>query len=533
MPIRYKVILLVAVLLLAPAGGATGDTLAIFPHPALFGHNLGKEPADAEDYARAEQFLPQRVVPELFGMSVVPHWLGDGPTFWYERAGRNGTVWVLVDPVNGTQGSAFDQPRLAAALSDATGESVNASCLPVTGVELGGECGTVSFLAFDRAWTLDGDGLRDRSPAVPPADSDLVSPDGRLALFLDGDNLALRDLGTGAVRALTRDGTTDRFYARIADVSGEPVTLARKNGTPTPYAAWSPDSERVRTFLVDQRNVTPLSLLQSSPENGTLRPIDYTYRYSMPGENVAQYEPVVIDVTTGTVERIECAPWPHTSMMDGGAFVLAWWSDDGSKIHSLHVGRGEQTLRLLEEDPVSGTVREVLNETGPTYLEANLDYGGQPNVRVNETSSEFLWFSERSGWAHLYRYSADGTLVNAVTSGDWVVRELVAAKGDWVYFTAGGREPGRDPYYRHLYRVHTDGTELALLTPEDADHEVSLSPDGSAFVDTYSRVDLPPRTVVRPPKARSFSTSPKATSSTWTRWGGDLRSGSRSGHRTG
>ena len=125
-------------------------------------------------------------------------------------------------------------------------------------------------------------------------------------------------LETGSVRILTTNGTTDYFYGRIADVSGEPVTAERENGAATPYAVWSPDSRRVRTFQVDQRNVTPLdSLLQYSPENGTLRPIPYTYRYSMPGENVALYEPVVIDVANGSAIRIDDAPWPHTSMMDG------------------------------------------------------------------------------------------------------------------------------------------------------------------------------------------------------------------------
>lgn len=403
---------------------------------------------------------------------------------------------MLVNPGNRTRQPAFDHARLARALSDATGEGVSASALPIAAVDLR-ENGTIRFAAFNRSWEFANGALRDRSPAVAPADDDLVSPDGRLALSLDGDNLSLRDLENGAVRALTADGTRDYFYGRVADVSSEPVTRARENGTVTPYAAWSPDSRRVRTFRVDQRNVTPLALLQYSPENETLRPVPYTYRYSMPGEDVAQYEPVVVDVANGTAVRVDYAPWPHTSMMDAGEFVLAWWSGDGTKVHSLYVERGEQTLRLLEEDPVSGAVQEVLNESGETSLESNLDYGGRPNVHVNETTGEVLWFSERSGYGHLYRHGAEGGLLNAVTSGDWVVRSLVAVDGDRVYFTAGGREPGRDPYYRHLYRVRADGTDLALLTPEDADHEVSFAPDGSAFVDTCSRVDAPPRTVVR------------------------------------
>lgn len=487
---------LIVFLVVPVAAAGTGSN----PIPSLFGGigiaGAAAPGADAEDYARAEQYLPQSVVPELYNVTVEPHWVGNSSSFWYEHNGRDGTAYVLVDPANRTRRPAFDHRRLAEALANATGEAVDASALPLATVTLRDD-GSVRFAAFHRTWEWSGGTLHDRSPAVAPADGDLVSPDGRLALFLEGDNLALRDLETGAVRPLTVDGTTNYFYGRIADVSSEPVTADRENSTVTPFAVWSPDSRRVRTFQVDQRNVTPLDLLQYSPENGTLRPIPYTYRYSMPGENVALYEPVVIDVASGSAVRIDHAPWPHTSMMDGGDFVLAWWSEDATKVHSLYVERGEKTLRLLEEDPVSGAVREVLSETGPTYIESNLDYAGQPNVNVNDTTGELLWFSERSGYGHLYRYGADGRLMNTVTSGDWVVRTLVAVDGDRVYFAAGGREPGCDPYYRHLYRVRADGTGLTLLTPEDADHEVSLSPDASVFVDSYSRVDAPPRTVVR------------------------------------
>ena len=73
----------------------------------------------------------------------------------------------------------------------------------------------------------------------------------------------------------------------------------------------------------------------------------------------------------------------------------------------------------------------------------------------------------------------------------------VDAERGWVYFTAGGREEGRDPYFRHLYRCTLDGADLTLLTPEDADHTVTFSPSGAYFVDTYSRVDLPPVSVLR------------------------------------
>src|SRR5438552_12155077 len=66
-----------------------------------------------------------------------------------------------------------------------------------------------------------------------------------------------------------------------------------------------------------------------------------------------------------------------------------------------------------------------------------------------------------------------------------------------LYFSAGGREAGRDPYLRHVYRIGLDGRGLTLLTPEDADHNVSFSPDGKYFIDAFSRVDLPTVSVLR------------------------------------
>ena len=201
-------------LLVVPAAVAGTDPNPVFPLFAGLGVAGGAAPAaDAEDYARAEQFLPQSVVPELYNVTVEPHWIGNGPSFWYEHEGRDGTAYLLVDPVNRTRRPAFDRARLAEALANATGETVDASALPLATVALR-DNGTVRFTAFNRTWEWNGGALRDRSPAVAPADGDLVSPDGRLALFLDGDNLSLRDLETGSVRILTTNGTTDYFYGR-------------------------------------------------------------------------------------------------------------------------------------------------------------------------------------------------------------------------------------------------------------------------------------------------------------------------------
>jgi dipeptidyl aminopeptidase/acylaminoacyl peptidase len=121
-------------------------------------------------------------------------------------------------------------------------------------------------------------------------------------------------------------------------------------------------------------------------------------------------------------------------------------------------------------------------------------------TRTLNGGREIVWSSERDGWNHFYLYDAEtGALKNRITSGEWAVRAINAIdeKARVLYFSAGGREPGRDPYLRHLYKVGLDGTGLTLLTPEDADHNVTFSPDGAFFVDEYSRADVPTVSVLR------------------------------------
>jgi len=177
--------------------------------------------------------------------------------------------------------------------------------------------------------------------------------------------------------------------------------------------------------------------------------------------------------------------------------VLQWWDSTGNTTYSLVVERGEKTLRLLAADPDTGAVREIMNETGTSYIESNLLYADYPNIHVL-SNGDIIWFSERDGWGHLYRYDASGTLKNQVTNGSWVVRKILAVdeKNGHIYFTASGKEGG-NPYYQYLYRVQTDGNDLILLTSGQADHDISLAPDLSSFIDAYSRTDLPTVTVLR------------------------------------
>ncbi len=445
-----------------------------------------------EEIKMAGSFYPNTAVSHIYHANINPRWISND-SFWYMDQGKQTTMFFLVNVSQNARSQLLNTDRLVASLVNVSGTEIDPAHLPITNPALSPDLGSIRFDAFGKTWSCDLSVYHMTDITPPPVVSaGIPSPDQRHIAYINGSNLELYDSTTKLSSPLTTDGTTDYFYGKRSDTVRYPVTEARTNSSPTPFLVWSPDSTKIRTFKVDQRNVSPYYLVQNVPEDGSIRPILYTYRFATPGDAaVPEYEPVTIDIITRQVTPVHWASQPETTMMDTDENVLSKWSSTGDRIYTLYLERGEKTLRLLEENPGSGDVREILNETGETYREVNLQYATTPNVAVLN-NSDVIWFSERDGWGHLYRYNANGTLRNQITSGPWVVRDLLAVDENisTVYFTASGKEPG-NPYYKYLYRVGLDGSGLTLLTPGNADHEVTLSPDMSTFVEAYSRVDLP------------------------------------------
>jgi dipeptidyl aminopeptidase/acylaminoacyl peptidase len=186
------------------------------------------------------------------------------------------------------------------------------------------------------------------------------------------------------------------------------------------------------------------------------------------------------------------------------------WSKDATQLAFVSTSRDHKQAKLYIADASSGSIREVFSETVQTQFESG--QGRTPNWRYLPESNEILWYSERDNWGHIYLYdAATGKLKNQVTKGEWAVSELVKVdeKNRMIYFLAGGREPGRNPYLSHLYRVKLDGKSLALLSPEDGNHQITLSPSGKYFTDSYSKHDVPAVVVLRTAAGKLVSTLEK------------------------
>ena len=406
----------------------------------------------AADYARAEKFMTYNTTPLVLRTGVRASWLPGDPSdrFWYRVTTEKGVEVVLVDPGKGTKSACDLPPCKAAEREDPTRAG---------GAGFGGRYAE-------------------------------LSPDRKRSAFIREWNLWVRDVDSGRETQLTRDGVKDFGYA--TDNAG----WARSD---RPILRWSPDSKKIATFQQDQRGVGEMYLVDTTIGHPTLQ----AWKYPLPGDQtVTMIQRVVIDVDSGKMVRLQLPPDQHRSTLcDDLACRGDWgdvqWSADGSTVAFVSTARDHRREQLRVADAATGIIRDVLEEKAETFYESG---NGAVNWRYLPASNEVIWFSERDNWGHLYLHDLKtGREKNPITTGNGNVTQLlrVDEKNRQLYFVAVGREQGRDPYFRHLYRIGMDGKNLQLLTPEDGDHDVSLSPSGRFFVDTYSKPDVPPVSQVR------------------------------------
>jgi dipeptidyl aminopeptidase/acylaminoacyl peptidase len=450
------------------------------------------------DYNRAERLLPWHSSSLIAGDSVRPQWMNDKTRFWYRNKTGNGAEYVLIDPVRNTRQPLFDNARLAAAMSVARDTAYDPNRLPFTAIRLTDNERAIEFTANRKRFTCVlatylctvRDTLQNRRRAI-------VAPDSTLEAYVAGFNVWVRPYRregdttqAGDSVQLTTDGARDWWYG--AGPPGPQAQLRRRPGNP-PNLRWSPDSRRLVVYRQDVRGVAEMPYISYTSQ----RPRMFTQPYALPGDTaIPKPSLYVIDVRARTSTRVELPAQP-TQISLGGTPRDSAWTRDAERLHFTFITRGSKSLYLMEADAATGQSRVLARDSAATFVETSPR--DPPSWYTTNDGQTVIWWSERDGWAHLYRYDREGRVVNQITSGAWAVGWVahVDEAARQVYFTARGREPGRLLYYAHLYRVNFDGTGLTLITPEDADHDVTFSPDGRFFVDTYSRIERPPVTVLR------------------------------------
>lgn len=403
-----------------------------------------------EDYARAERRLAPTVMPLVSGQVTQPTWLPDGRLSYRVNLAA-GAEQRIVDPARNTSRVCTEQD----------------GCTPPAPAR--------------------------PAQSIPPNSS--VSPDRSKAAFIRNHNLWVKDLVTGVETALTTDGVEDFGYA-----TNNAGWVHNNN----PVLNWSPDSKQIATFQHDGRGVSMMYLVSTNVGAPRLE----AWRYPLPGDSVIfRVQRVIIALDGGDgrpkMTRLQMPPDQHRSTVSdhiacGMEICDVQWYADGSQLAFVSSSRDHKQAWVRLADARTGAVRTLFEERNETHIgDASLASG---LWRALPASNELIWWSTRDGWVHLYLYElSTGRLKNRITTGDGNVTGVlrIDERARRIYFTAQGREAGRDPYFTSLYRVNFDGRQLVHLTPEVAQHQVNLSPDGRWFVDTYSQPNVPQVVVLR------------------------------------
>ena len=504
--------------------------------------------AQEVDYNKAERLLTWNTNLLISGDQVRPNWMLDDTRFWYRNKTSTGHEFVLVDPARNAQGPLFDHYRMAAAMSLTNDTSYVPEKLPFntftflrneTAIEF-----TVKRKKFDcdirsymctveeteedeseppqRGRRFGGFGGGDRGPFV-------VSPDSVWEAFAMDHNLYIRPQGGGDTTQLTTDGEKYWAYGFNEPRPNQQREGGRAIRNRRPNMRWSPDSRRIVVSRQDQRNVEHMHYISYTPQ----RPRHFSQPYALPGDSIIPYPgfhvitletDIAADAQSQSGPSMESAaptvrvqsnvapkvePTPH-QLSFGNSAVDSTWAPTSDKLFVTYFTRGSKSVHLAEIDPATGDHRVIVSDSAKTFVETS--QRNPASWWVGNNSDEVLWWSERDGWAHIYRFDKQGNLKNQVTSGPWTVGYITRVDEDnqQIFFTGQGREEGRNIYYAHLYRVNFDGSGVTLITPEDGNHQISWSPNGRFFVDSHSQIGKPPVTLLRDATGRVIRTLEEA-----------------------
>ena len=298
----------------------------------------------------------------------------------------------------------------------------------------------------------------------------VVSPDSTMRAYIKNDNIYVSRRDGSDERQLSYDGTLGHYYSS--------------------YIQWSPDGKYVaanRIVPVPQKRY--VYYVESSPVN-QLQPILHQQEYAKPGDELMRKKPCVYEVATGRAIIPDDTLFPHPYDIYGPE-----WSRDGHTVIFEYNERGHKVYRVLEINVETGNVRTVIEEKSSTYI----NYNRRFRQSILE-GKQMIWMSERDNWNHLYLYDvAKGKVIRQITKGEWVVRQVLRVDEEKgiIYFTASGMNPEEDPYLIHYYRIGIDGKNLTCLTPENGTHRAQFNESYTYLLDTYSRVDMAPISVVR------------------------------------
>ena len=488
-------------------------------------------------YERARHMLRGAYSDQVvFNDVVYPTWIDDSESFWYIRVVKE-AVGVshevrIVDANEKKNRLAFENAKLSIALEKSTGEKMEAKDLKflqsypgcnILAMEISLKLGVVRFNFSGKSWLYDlfTEQIKqtDTIYVLDYLSPEKTSPDGKKVIFIKDHNIWIRDINSGKETAQTSDGM--EYNAYQIDFMGVKLFTCH----------WSPDGMKFLAIQHDTRQTEEAFKLAHKED--TLRPSVVKLKgFAMKGDQYnGSFRYVAIDLDTGKVQKPDRPKISNEYMLSFTNSNFSWWGKDSKLAYFVDADRYHKAVQLVEFDTQTGKTRVLFEETSDTHFMFGPCCGeDQPMMIPLPETEELLWFSERSGWGHLYLYDLkNGEVKNAVTAGEWLVRSVVRydAKRREVFLQTAGRDTCKDPYYRDLVRVNIDTGQVVPLA--DSNHDIEaysaqsartnewggynlngVAPNGNYAVVTQSRVDTEPVTYLLDRQGRAIMTVEEA-----------------------
>ncbi|MCL2501698.1 MAG: S9 family peptidase, partial [Bacteroidales bacterium] len=497
-----------------------------------YAQNLSIDPQAKANYELAARFSPKRVSKMVFSTSVTPMWFKNSDRFIYTYETPAGKNWYLVDAATGSKRLLFDPALMAAQITEIVKDPFDGQHLPIQAFRIKDET-TVTFEITSTldVETKDENGKPKKEKKVfgfsydfrnntltniegfekekPIPDWASFSPNGQIILFARNFDLYYMDRAnfekarkndkdsTIIEHRITKDGI--KFFG----YGGGPTSLyPEKKDIERRYAArvaWCPDGSGFAIIKRDEREVKDLWVLDVLKQP---RPVLENYKYQMPGEAEApQNHLMVYSFKDSTMKEINIWAFKDQEVAISYEPILekdrfddiryTKWLGTPERFYITRTSRDLKRIDICAVDVAAGTVKVLVEERLNTYVET------QPLKLINK-GKEFIQWSERTGWSHLYLYDGEGKLKNAITSGPFHVHNILGVDEATrtVFFTACGREQDENPYYMHLYKAKLDGSGVTLVTPGNFTFDISPSDNNKFFIANYSRVNTAPKTTL-------------------------------------
>lgn len=444
------------------------------------------------NFELAERFTTERMQKMVGSTSVFPRWIEDTNNFWYTYENSEGKNWYFVNAERGNQRLLFDQDELAAKLSEQFERPFNAKDLDLKDFEFDTDKELFTFHvdSINFEYNLNGNRLIEVDSLQKEERERWAtySSDSTWIAFAKNHNLYLMksDDADSTEIQLTTDG--ERWFSYQAS-QGDTTSNKRLRAR----ARFFDDEQKLWVSRSDNRKVEDLWVINSLGKRPSLE----TYKYSMPGDEEIGINYVeIFDVDTKEKVVMDTDKWEDQDLRAnyGGHQTGDYRANSSDVIFIYRENRQSDKVDILKGNTETGETEVIISETSEPYFNWDFQYLG-----IMNDGEEYLWWSERTGWGQLYRYDSEGNLLNKITTGNFVVGDVVKVDtaGKTIFFEGHGQQEGQHPYYANLFSVKFDGSNFKKLTSEDAHHDINASRKGNYFVDNYSRVDLPTISVLR------------------------------------